>query len=179
MNVTLLAASFTEIRPGLIFWTLVTFALVALVLRWKAWGPILNLVDERERQIQNAVDAAKKERAEAERLLAEQKTAIADARRESAEMMRKAQADMEGFRNELKAQATKEASDLKQQASREIEEQKKKAIAEVRSIAATLAIEVAEKILNERLDETKHRALAEQYVDQLSAKKPLQTPTAS
>lgn len=179
MHFTLLAASLTEIRPALIFWTLITFGIVALVLRWKAWGPILALVDEREKQIQNAVDAAKKERAEAEKLLAEQKSAIAEARREASEMMRRTQADMESFRNELKAQAAKEATDLKTQAAREIEEQKKKAITEVRSMAANLAIEVAAKLINERLDETKHRQLAEQYIDQLSANRPMQRPPAS
>lgn len=179
MSFTLLAASFTDIRPGLIFWTLITFAIVAIVLRMKAWGPILAVVEEREKQLQNAVDAAKKERAEAERLLAEQKTAIAEARRESAEMMRKTQADMEKFRDELKAQAAKEAAELKTQAAREIEEQKKKAVAEVKSLAANLAIEVAAKLIGERLDEPKHRALAEQYIDQLAQNKPLQRPSAS
>ena len=169
---TLLAASFMEIRPALIFWTLITFTIVAVVLRWKAWGPILSLVDEREKQIRNAVDAAKKERAEAERLLSEQKTAIAEARREAADMMRKAQADMEKFRDELKSQASKEAADLKAQAAREIEEQKKKAIGEVKAMASSLAIEVAEKLLNEKLDQQKHLALAEQYIDQIAAQKP-------
>ena len=177
MNTIVLAASLTEIRPALIFWTLLTFAIVAIVLRWKAWGPILALVDEREKQIQNAIDAAKRERAEAERLLAEQKNAIAEARRESAEMMRKAQTDMEKYREELKTTAAKEAAELKVQAGREIQDQKVKAIAEVKSMAATLAIEVAEKLLNERLDDTKHRALAEQYIDQLSADRPVATPT--
>ncbi|MBX5480614.1 MAG: F0F1 ATP synthase subunit B [Myxococcaceae bacterium] len=179
MHLTLLAASLTEIRPALIFWTLITFGIVALVLRWKAWGPVLALVDEREKQIQNAVDAAKRERAEAEKLLAEQKNAIAEARREAAEMMRKAQADMDRFREELKSQASREAAELKAQAAREIEEQKKKAVAEVRAMAANLAIDVAAQLIGERLDESKHRALAEQYIDQLAANKPLQRPPAS
>lgn len=179
MSLTLLATSLTEIRPALIFWTLVTFGIVALVLRWKAWGPILALVDEREKQIQNAVDAAKKERADAERLLGEQKTAISEARRESAEMMRRAQADMEKFREELKTQATREAAELKTQAAREIEEQKKKAIAEVRSLAANLSIDVAAKLIGENLDETKQRALAEQYIDQLAGNKPQHRVPAS
>jgi F-type H+-transporting ATPase subunit b len=176
MSVTLLAASFTEIRPGLIFWTLVTFGVVLIVLRWKAWGPILALVDEREKQIRAAVDAAKHERAEAERLLSEQKRAIAAARREAAEMMRKAQSEMEGFREELKARASREAAEQKLQASREIEEQMKKAFAEVKAMAANLAVEVAAKLINERLDDGKHRALAEEYIDQLAANRPMQRP---
>jgi F-type H+-transporting ATPase subunit b len=159
-----LASSFTEVRPGLIFWTIVTFLIVFFVLRAKAWGPILSIVGERERQIENSIESAKKERAEAERLLAEQKTAVAEARREAAESLRRNQAEMERFREELMAKSRKEAEELKLSARREIEEQKVKAIAEVRSMAVDLAMEVAGKLLNERMDDTRQRALAEQFV---------------
>ena len=169
MPFLMLAAGFTSVRPGLIFWTLVTFALVALVLRAKAWKPILDLVEEREKQITNAIDSAKRERAEAEKLLAEQKTAIADARREAAEMMRRNQSDMERFREELMTKSRQEAEVLKADARRSIEDQRVKAVADVKSEAVNLAIAIAEKLIQERLDDTKHRALAEQFVDQLPA----------
>jgi F-type H+-transporting ATPase subunit b len=164
-----LAASFLEVRPGLIFWTLITFALVLVVLRWKAWGPILALVEEREKQIASAIESAKRERAEAEKLLADQKTAIAEARRDAAEMMRKNQQEVEKYREELMAKSRKEAEEFKAQARREIEDQKAKAIAEVRALAVDLAIEVAGKLIAERMDEAKHRALAEQFVKGLPA----------
>ena len=164
MNTLLLAASFLEVRPGLIFWTLITFVLVLFVLRWKAWGPILSLVEEREKQISSAIESAKKERQEAEKLLADQKTAIAEARREAAEMMRKNQQDVEKYREELMAKSRKEAEEFKAQARREIEDQKAKAIAEVRSMAVDLAMEVAGKLISERMDDAKQRALAEQFV---------------
>jgi F-type H+-transporting ATPase subunit b len=164
-----LASNFTEVRPGLIFWTLVTFGIVMLVLRAKAWGPILSLVEEREKQIANAIESAKRERAEAEKLLADQKTAIAEARREAAETMRRNQQDMEKFRDELMAKSRKEADELKAGAAREIEEQKTKAIAQVKAMAVDLAMEVAGKLINERMDDSKHRALAEQFVQSLPA----------
>jgi F-type H+-transporting ATPase subunit b len=164
MNTLLLAASFLEVRPGLIFWTLITFVLVLVVLRWKAWGPILSLVEEREKQIASAIESAKRERAEAEKLLADQKTAIAEARREAAEMMRRNQQDVEKYREELMAKSRKEAEEFKAQARREIDDQKTKAIAEVRAMAVDLAIEVAGKLINERMDDSKQRALAEQFV---------------
>src|SRR5579871_6353204 len=119
MHLFVLASSFTEIRPGLIFWTILTFLLAFVILRWKAWGPVLNLVAEREKQIQNAIDSAKRERAEAEKLLGEQKSAIAEARREAAEMMRKNAADVERMRDELIAKAQKDAQEWKNQAMRE------------------------------------------------------------
>jgi F-type H+-transporting ATPase subunit b len=167
----LAASSFVEVRPGLIFWTLVTFIIVALILRWKAWGPILSLVEEREKQIASSIEAAKRERAEAEKLLAEQKTAIAEARRDAQEMLRRNQQEVEKFREELMAKSRKEAEEFKASAQREIQEQKAKAIAEVKAMAVDLAMEVAGKLLNERMDDTRHRALAEQFVQGLPANK--------
>ncbi|MDQ3264862.1 MAG: F0F1 ATP synthase subunit B [Myxococcota bacterium] len=167
MSYLLLASSLTEIRPGLIFWTLVTFILVAVVLRWKAWGPVLSLVEEREKQITNAVESAKRERAEAERLLAEQRTAIADARREAADMMRKSQADLEKFREQVMADARKKADEEIVNARRQINEEKLKALAEVKTSAVDLALAAAEKLLGERLDDAKHRQLATQFIDGL------------
>lgn len=166
----LAASSFVEVRPGLIFWTLVTFIIVAIILRAKAWGPILSLVEEREKQIASSIEAAKRERAEAEKLLAEQKTAIAEARRDAQEMLRRNQQEVEKFREELMAKSRKEADEFKASAQREIEEQKSKAIAEVKAMAVDLSMEVASKLLNERLDDTRHRALAEQFVQGLPLK---------
>jgi F-type H+-transporting ATPase subunit b len=165
----LAASSFVEVRPGLIFWTLVTFVILFFVLRAKAWGPILSLVEEREKQITNSIESAKRERAEAERLLADQKTAIAEARREAAEMMRRNQQEMEKFREELMAKSRKEADELKASATREIEEQKTKAIAQVKAMAVDLGMDVAAKLINERMDDSKHRAIAEQFVQNLPA----------
>ena len=165
----LAASSFVEVRPGLIFWTLVTFIIVAIILRAKAWGPILSLVEEREKQIASSIEAAKRERAEAEKLLAEQKTAIAEARRDAQEMLRRNQQEVEKFREELMAKSRKEAEEFKAQARREIDDQKAKAIAEVRGMAVDLALEVAGKLISERMDDAKHRALAEQFVKGLPA----------
>jgi F-type H+-transporting ATPase subunit b len=171
MNVLLLSSALTDVRPGLIFWTLVTFGVLLFVLRWKAWRPILDLVEERERQITTSIETAKKERAEAERMLTEQKAAIAEARRESAEHMRKTQAEMETFREQLMVDARKRAEEEITNARRQIQEEKTKAIAEVKGLAVDLALQAAEKLLAEKLDDAKHRQLAEQFIDQL-AKQP-------
>jgi len=175
MNFLVLAsggAGFTDVRPGLIFWTLITFFIVAFVLRRAAWGPILKAVDERQKAITDSIEAAKRERAEAEKLLGEQKSAIAGARAEAAEMMRKNQADMEKFRETLMAKSRKEAEDLKVDARRSIEDEKNKAISDLKAQAVALAIQVAEKLIEEKLDDAKHRTLAEKFVADLSSQRP-------
>ena len=167
MNFFVLAAGFTDVRPGLIIWTLITFFIVAFLLRRMAWGPILKAVEEREKAISGSIESAKRERAEAEKLLGEQKTAIAGARAEAAEMMRKNQADIEKFREDLMARSRKEAEDLKTDARRSIEEERNKAIAEIKQHAVQLALQVAERLIEEKLDDAKHKSLAEKFVDDL------------
>ncbi|MBK7857413.1 MAG: F0F1 ATP synthase subunit B [Archangiaceae bacterium] len=162
------AGSITDVQPGLIFWTLITFIIVAFVLRRMAWGPLLQSVNEREKQIQSSIDAAKRERAEAEKLLAEQKTAIAQARSEAAEALRKTQSDMEKLREDLMARSRKEAEELKAEARKSIEAEKLKAVSELKNEAGTLAIQIAEKLLGEKLDEGKHRAMVDQFVADLT-----------
>jgi F-type H+-transporting ATPase subunit b len=160
-------ASLIDVNPGLIFWTLVTFAVVIFVLGRVAWGPILGLIEEREKAISDAIESAKRERAEAERLLAEQKSAVADARREAAENMKKNRDDVEKFREELMAKSKKDAEELVASARRQILEEKSKAVAEVRVMAVDLAIGAASKLLGQSLDESKHRQLVSEYIEKL------------
>jgi F-type H+-transporting ATPase subunit b len=167
MRFLLLASDITTVNPGLIFWTIITFLFVAIVLRWKAWGPILSLVEEREKQINNAIESAKRERAEAEKMLTEQKAAIAEARREAADMVRKSQAEMEKFKEQMMADARKRAEEELASARRQIQEEKAKALAEVRSMAVDLALSAAERLIGEKMDDSKHRSMAEQFIEQL------------
>ena len=168
MNVLVLASTFTDVKPGLIIWTWITFIIVAIILRKYAWGPLLSAVDSREKNILNAIESAKRERAEAQKLLVEQKAAITQARQEAAEQVRKTQADLEKLREELMGKARKEAEELKTDARRTIEEERVRAVNDVRAEAVKLSILVAEKLLSERLDDAKHHQLAQQFVADLS-----------
>lgn len=175
MNFIVLASSFTDVKPGLIIWTWITFIVVALILRKFAWGPLLSAVEGRERNITNAIESAKRERAEAEKLLSEQKSAVAAARQEAADAVRKTQAEMEKFREELMSKARKEADSMKADAQRAIADERAKAIADIKGEAVKLSIAIAEKLLSEKLDDAKHEALAQQFVTDLGKK---QTPQA-
>ncbi|MEW5740604.1 MAG: F0F1 ATP synthase subunit B [Myxococcota bacterium] len=168
MNALVLASSFTDVKPGLIIWTWITFAVVAFILRKFVWQELFKAVENRDKNIANAIESAKRERAEAEKLLGEQKTAIAQARQEAAEAVRKTQSDMERFREEIMGKARKEAEELKADARKVIEEERIKALNEIKNEAVKLSIQVAEKLLQERLDDAKHQQLAQQFVTDLS-----------
>lgn len=164
-----------EFGVGLLVMTIVAFVILFSILSKFAIKPTLVALNNREAQIHKAIDSAKHERAEAEKLLAEQKTAIAQARQEAAEQVRKTQADMERFREELMGKARKEAEDLKADARRVIEGERVRAVNDVKAEAVKLSILVAERLLGEKLDDAKHQQLAQQFVADLGKK---QTPSA-
>ncbi|MBL9039045.1 MAG: F0F1 ATP synthase subunit B [Archangium sp.] len=166
------AGETAEFGVGLLAMTIVSFLILFGILSKFAIKPTMSALANREAQIKDAIESAKRERSEAEKLLAEQKTAIAQARQEAAEALRKTQVDMEKFREELMGKSRKEAEDLKVDARRAIEEERNKAVAELKAEAVKLSLQVAEKLLNEKLDDAKHQQLAQQFVTDLAGKKP-------
>jgi len=172
MNLTpVLAAGLLDLNPGLTLWTALTFLVLIVVLARFAFGPIVRTLDERTRTIHEAIEQAKRERAEAERLLAEQKESLHQAQREAAELGKRSQVEVEKLRQELTARARKEADEMVAQARAQIAEEKVKAVAELRGQVADMAIDVVKRLIPQVVDEKTHRALVEDYVRQLPGAK--------
>lgn len=165
----LAAGKITDLNPGLTLWTAITFIFLLFVLSKFAWGPIVKMLNDRERSIRDAVDSAKKERAEAERLLAEQKDGLVKAQRDAAEISRRNQQEMEALRQELTARARKEADELIASARLQVSEEVSKARAELKAQVADLAIDAAGRLVKANLDDKAQRVLVEEYITQLPA----------
>ncbi len=165
----LASGGITDLNPGLTLWTAITFILLIFVLSRFAWGPIVKMLNERERTIRDAIEAAKKERADAERLLAEQKDALTKAQREAADIARRNQQEVEALRQELTARARKEADELIASARQQVAEEVSKARAELKAQVADLAIDAAARLVKANLDDKAQRKLVEEYIAQLPA----------
>jgi F-type H+-transporting ATPase subunit b len=166
-----IAAGIMDLNPGLTLWTAITFLFLILVL-WKfAFGPIGKMLAERETTIRDAIDSARKEREEAEKLLAQQKEALVKAQRDAAELAKRNQQEMENFRSQLTAQARKEADDMVASARKSIEEERKLAVAQLRAEVADLAVAAAGRIVKSSLDEKAQRQLVDEYIKDLPVRR--------
>jgi F-type H+-transporting ATPase subunit b len=162
-----LAAGIMDLNPGLSLWTAITF-LVLIGVLWKfAFGPITRMLAERETTIRDAIDSARKEREEAEKMLAQQKEALVKAQRDAAEVAKRNQQEMEIFRTQLTAQARKEADDLVAMARKAIGEERRLAVTQLRAEVADLAIAAASRIVKSSLDEKTQRQLVDEYIKDL------------
>ena len=163
----MVAAGLTDVNFALSFWTALTFLILIVVLGKFAWGPILQMLETREKTIAEAIESAKKERLAAEAASAEMKATLQRAQAESAELIRRNQQEVAAAKVELMAQAKKESDDLLQAARKTIEEEKRQALAELRAQTVDLAIDAANRLVQMNMDETKQKQLVEEYLSQL------------
>ena len=156
-----------DVNLGLTIWTIVLFALFAAVLAKFGWGPLLRAIEEREKNIRDALAGAQKAHGEAQVLLAQHKEALAQARREREELIKQAIAEAQQMRTELMAQARADSEHLLQKAREQIEREKRIALQEIRAQVADLAIEAAKKIVVSSLTPEAQRKLVEDFIQKL------------
>jgi len=158
-----------NIRINLMFWTLLIFVFLYLLLRWKAFPAILGAVEQREKSLQDAIDAAKRDRAEAQRLLEDHQRQIEAARGEAQKLIADGRAVAEKMRNDMMEQTRQEQQTMLERARQEIESEKERAVAQLRREAVNLAIAGASKVIEQNLDNTKNRQLVEGFLASLPA----------
>lgn len=153
---------------GLMFWTLIIFVVLAFILSKYAFGPITKSVEAREQALEDAINAAKRDREEAARLLAEHRAQLDAARGEAQKLIADARVAADRVRAELIEQAHAEQANMLARARQEIETQKTKAIAELRHEAVNLAIAGASKVIERNLDQASNRELVEKFLASVS-----------
>jgi F-type H+-transporting ATPase subunit b len=142
---------------GLIFWTTFIFFLLLFILRIFAWKPILNAVKNREASIKSALDSAEKAKEDMKKLLAKNEEILQKARIERDSLMKEAREVKDKIINEAKEKAQQEGAKLLEAARLNIKNEKNAAIAEIKSQVAILSVEIAEKILREKLSRDKEQ----------------------
>ncbi len=151
--------------PGLFLWTIVTFFVVMAILKWKAWGPLIEALDKREEDIRNALSSAEKAKEEATKVAGEYEEMIRNAQVEAQKIVADSKATGERVREEIKDVAEKEASELLVKAQSQIQSEKDKAVQEIRTAVVELSIQAASKVIEKNLDSEDNRRLIKETVD--------------
>ena len=161
----LLANSLTTPAIGTIFWTTLIFGLFFLVLAKFAWKPILNAVKARDEMIKGSLESAEKAREDMLKLQSDNEAILRKAREEREGILKEAREVRDKLISEAKGKATEEAEKLIEKARTGIESEKRRALSEIREQVATLSVEIASKLLGEKLTQTGEQAkLIDKYL---------------
>ncbi len=143
---------------GLLFWTVLIFLVLVFLLAKFAWKPILRMVEERTKNIEDALNSAENAKKEMAGLKAENEQIMKEARAERDKIVREAREMKDKIIEESKETAKAEADKILAQARKLIDDEKRAAMNELKDQVASLSIEIAEKILTKELSDKKKQA---------------------
>ena len=164
--VNLLAPSF-----GVMAWTLVIFGVLMYILSKFAFPPLFAAVEAREKALEDAIEGAKRDRAEALQLLSQQRAQLEAARTEAQSIIAGSRATSEKMRSDLLAQTKEQQMEMIEQARRAIDSEKVAAIAALRQEAVELAIAGASRVIEKNLDSADNRQIVESFLASLDGAK--------
>jgi len=154
----------SEFSLGLFAWQSLIFIGLLFLLRKYAWGPILNAVNERETSIKDALASAEAARSEMENLQSDNQRILKEARAEKEALLKEARVTRAELINSAKEEAQAEAEKILSQAQEAIQNEKRAALTELKEQVGSLAMGIAEKVLQKEL-ENKDKQV--QLIDQL------------
>lgn len=151
--------------------TLLAQILAFLLLLWLlskyAWNPLMNVMEERRKNIEASIKGAEEERRQAEEIKREYQAEMLKARQEAQEIIARATKVSEERAAEILALAREEGEKLKKSALADIERERTRAIADVRAQVADLSVAVATKIIHQNLDVKGQEQLIEQFIQEV------------
>ncbi len=153
---------------GLIFWMTLSFAILLWILGKFAWKPIIKSLKERENSIDEALHAADKAREEMKKLKFDNEQLLNEAKEERDEILKAARKVRDKIIDEAREKANNVANRIVENAKERIENEKMAAMTELKNQLASLSIEIAEKILQHELSDTKKQeAYVRKLVDEI------------
>ena len=140
---------------GLLFWMTIIFAIVFFVLAKWGFPAITGMVDKRAERIEESIEKARKAEKMLEEMTERQARMLDETRAEQARILKEAAQARDAVVGQAKQQAQEEAEKLLQHARTQIAAEKESALLDIRSQVAALSVDVAERILREKLSDSK------------------------
>ncbi len=148
---------------------LIAFAIL-FFFTWKWVLPkFKQVLEERREQIQGEMEKAEATRKEAEKLQEEYRQQLAGAREEANKIIEEARATAEQMRRDLQTKAEEEAQATVARAQEEIRAERDRAFQELRAQIGSIAVELAERVVGQSLDEQAHQRLIDEFIDEVAS----------
>jgi len=161
-NVDLVLPEPAELIAGIIAFSIVFF----FVWKW-AWPTINKTLEQRQAAMTGKMEQAEAAKVEAESLLSDYKSQLAEAKTEGNRIIEDARVTAEQMKTDMLSKAESEAENIRVKGRDDATSEKSRALAEARSEVGDISVDLAEKIVGESLDADAHQALIDRYLADL------------
>ena len=152
-------------------WTMIfTFCnllLVFICARKFLFKPIKNMIDSRQKEIDDLYEDAGKAKNDAEQYKAEYEVKLENATAESEEIMRRAVRNAQLKEEEILKEARDEAARTLQRAEEQIESERKQAMEDIKNDVSDIAINIASAVLDREISAEEHRNMIDNFIENL------------
>lgn len=157
---------------GLLFWMLLAFLVVFFVLAKYGFPAITNMVEERKKYIDDSLKKAHEASERLENIKQESEAILQEAREKQAQILKEAAETRDAIVQTAQDKAKSEGARLLSEAKAEIEGEKQQAIRDIRAQVAELSVQIAEKVLREKLSsDAEQMKMIDRLLDDVTAGK--------
>lgn len=155
---------------GVNVWTMLfawaNLLILYLFLKKLLFKPLKNMIDSRQKEIDDAYDSADEKNREAENLRLTYEKRLSDATRESEEIVRTATRRAELESEEILKEAGREADRIIERAEERIELERRAALEEIKNEVSTIALEVAAAVIERDVTPEEHEAFIDEFISE-------------
>ncbi len=143
------------------------FVILVLILKKMAWKPLLQMLEDRRHKIQAGFDHIEKTKAEVETLKRDYENSRAKIEEEARAKLQQAIDEGKKVSKELQETARKESRAILDKAKEDIRLEVAKAKVTLRDEIADLTLGATERLLQEKLNDTKDKELVLDFIENL------------
>jgi F-type H+-transporting ATPase subunit b len=152
-------------------WTLIIFFLTYLLLKWKAFGPIANAIEERRAAVRENIESAERSRDEAAQLLEEYKQQLAESRHEASEIVERARRTAEESARQAREELRLEKERGIEQVQEAVAAEMRQALDQIKNEMADLTLLATEKVIGRALDANEQRRMIDEALGEVDFSK--------
>jgi F-type H+-transporting ATPase subunit b len=134
---------------------IINFLILLFVLHKFAYGPVVKMLETRTKKIEKGLKDAQESQKKLEEISEKEQAVLVEARKQAQEIIKKSEESAVLQAQEIVVSAKEQSQKIMETAQKQIEQEKVKILAEVKAEVAGLVVMATEKIINEKLDETK------------------------
>jgi F-type H+-transporting ATPase subunit b len=152
---------------GLMIWTLILFGVTMWVLSKVAFPRIQEALDKRANAIRDNIEAAEKQRLQADELLKEYRHRLTEAREQAEDIVSRARKASDAARAEAAEAGKERREELVAAARRDIEAETRRSLERIRKEVADLTVIATEKVARKSLTEEDQKRLVEEALGEV------------
>ena len=169
-NSFVLGAAGGGVEWGTVIVTVITFAILLALLKKFAWGPLKEVMDKRERDINRDIDEAEEAQLNAQKLEEENKKTLKQTQDEVQRILEDARVQARKQHEEIIHEANIRANGMIETAQSEINSEKERALADINNQVSELSVLIASKVLQKEISEQDQKELVDKYLKEAGDK---------